>query len=582
MKSTSIRGLKALVGLLWSHRLATLVGLLALMLADAAQVAVPLVSRQVIDGLGPGQGPPTRALLIIVGLGLLAYLSRCLWRYCLFGAARKCDVALRQRIYEQALRLPQPYHATTTSGHLMSLATSDIMAVRMVLAFALMSAFDALAFGLMSVGAMFYIDAQLALWTLIPFPFLGFLMAYLLGWEYRSWDRVQESIDRLTEKARESLSGMKVLRSLVQAEGDCDDFRQQTGEQYRRFMAYIRVDALYSPSILVLAGSSSAILLGLGGRYVAEGRMSVGDFAAFASFLAQLTWPMIAVAWSLSLVQRGAASMERILSLLEQAPEPEQAEVPQPWPASLRASGLSYRYPSGQSQALEEVSFEIAEGASLGIVGEVGSGKSTLTRLLLRLYEPPAATLWLGDQDITQISLTQLRSRVAWVEQESFLFSQSIAENLRLGKPEATLEELEEVCRQAHLHAEILSFPKGYETMLGERGVTLSGGQKQRLCLARALLKPASVLVLDDTLSAVDGETEAAILEALRQRRGQQTCIVISHRVSSVRELDNILVLERGRVIQSGTHQQLLEQSGLYARLFQLQSQAAEVSHESH
>lgn len=569
MKSTSWRGLRALLGYLWSYRWRTAVGVVGLLLADVAQLAVPFLTQTVIDRL------PQMSLGYIwgiLGLAVLAYLSRCLWRWCLFGAARECDVEIRRRIYQRAMQLPLGYHAHHSIGHVMALATSDVTAVRMALAFALMSAFDAIAYSLLSISALIHLDAQLALITLLPFPLMGILMKYLLKWNYQTWDKVQQSTDELTEKARESMSGMRVLRTLVQADGDQADFERITARQYRRFMRFVLVDGLYSPTILLLSGISGALLLGVGGQHVVEGKMTVGQFAAFASFLGQLSWPMVAAGWTLSLVQRGAASMERILTLLEHQPEPDQPRLERQWQGHLRADHLSFTYPGGAQPAVTELSFELTPGRSLGLVGEVGSGKSTVTRLLLRLFEPPAGQLFYDGLDVSQLNLHQLRSQVAWVEQESFLFSATIAENLQLGNAEATPAQLEEAARQAELHQEVLSFPQGYQTLLGERGVTLSGGQRQRLCLARALLKQAPLLILDDTLSAVDADTEQRILRQLAQRRGQQTLLIISHRVSAVRDLDEILVLEQGRVVQRGTHDQLLAQAGHYRELYELQS----------
>lgn len=572
------RGLWALLGYLWSYRWWTLLGVLGLLVADVAQLSIPLLSQTVIDALGRSQLPLV-PLWQILGLSLFTYLARCLWRYCLFGVARRCDIQIRHQIYRRAMDLGVDFHATSTTGHVMALATSDVTAVRMALAFALMSAFDAVAYTLMSVSALFALDAPLAALALAPFPVLALVMRYLLKWNYKWWDHVQQSMDELTEKSRESISGMKVLRTLVQAEGDVAEFRRKTAEQYRRFMKYVRIDALYTPGIVLLSGTSSAILLGVGGQHVVQGKMTVGQFAAFASYLGQLAWPMIAAGWTLSLVQRGAASMDRILTLLEQEPEPVQPQQSVQGTGHLEVRHLLFRYPTSAQPALDDLSLVLPAGGSLGVVGEVGSGKSTLTRLLLRLYQPPAGQIWLEERDLTEWNLTQLRSQFAWVEQESFLFSLSIAENLRLGRPDASDEELEAAAREAELHDEVMSFPGGYQTPLGERGVTLSGGQKQRLCLARALLKSAPVLVLDDTLSAVDAETERRILERLRQRRGRQSLLVISHRVSSVRELDEILVLEQGKIVERGNHDQLLAHNGLYRHLWQLQnSEGGEVS----
>ncbi len=542
--------------------------MIGLILADAAQLGIPFLSQRVIDNLR--EGPDRATIALIVCLAFVAYAARCLWRYCLFGAARKCDIQIRRQIYDRAVHLDLTYHSNSSIGHMMALATSDVAAVRMALAFALMSSFDAVIYSVLSITALLRIDAGLALVTLLPFPLLGFLMRYLMKWNYQTWDRVQQSIDELTEKSRESISGMRVLRTLVQDEGDAAEFRRITAEQYRRFMTFVRVDGVYSPTILFLSGISSALLLAVGGQHVVDGKLTVGEFTAFASFLGQLSWPMVAAGWTLSLVQRATASMDRILTLLDELPEPsDQPMLQQPFAGALELRGLTFRYPGGVRPALSDVSARVAAGGSLGLVGEVGSGKSTVTRLLQRLFEPPAGSVFLDGQDVTELNLSQLRQQFAWVEQESFLFSATIEENLRLSGVDG---DVQEAARMAELHKEVLSFPEGYQTLLGERGVTLSGGQRQRLCLARALLKPAPVLLLDDTLSAVDADTEQRILGALASLRGRQTLLIISHRVSSVRDCDEILVLEEGLVVQRGRHQQLLAEEGLYKRLYELQT----------
>lgn len=562
------RGLRALFSYLWNYRWQTGLGVLGLLLADCAQLGIPFLSQRVIDDLR--EGPDKLTIAVIVVLAFVAYGARCLWRYCLFGVARRCDIEIRRQIYDRAIHLDLTYHSKSSIGHMMALATSDVAAVRMALAFALMSSFDAIVYSVLSITALVRIDAKLAMITMLPFPLLGILMRYLLKWNYQSWDRVQQNIDELTEKARESIAGMRVLRTLVQDEGDAAEFRRLTAEQYRRFMRFVRVDGVYSPTILFLSGISSALLLAVGGQHVVDGQLSVGEFAAFASFLGQLSWPMVAAGWTLSLVQRATASMDRILTLLDEVPEPQQAKSDLVFRGELELRGLTFTYPGGVKPALSDFTARVASGGSLGLVGEVGSGKSTLTRVLQRLYNPPEGTVFLDGQDVLQMNLEQLRSQFAWVEQESFLFSASIAENLRLS---GASDGLEEASQRAELHQEVLSFPDGYETLLGERGVTLSGGQRQRLCLARALLKPAPVLLLDDTLSAVDADTEQRILNGLAELRGKQTLLIISHRVSSVRDCDEIVVLEDGAVVQRGRHQQLLAENGLYRRLYELQTQ---------
>lgn len=577
----SWRGLRLILRYLARYRTETSLGLLGLVVSDAAQLTLPFLTKHVIDGLAAGQGPALLRgwLLGIAGLAVVAYGARCLWRFCFFGIARRCDIQIRRDIYTRAIRLSLTTHAGMTSGHVMSLATSDVLAVRMVLAFALMSAFDALVFGFLSMGALVYLQPRLALYCLLPYPVLGIIMKLVFGWSYAAYDKVQRSLDEMTEKARESIAGIRVLRTAVQEDSDVAQFAALSQTQMQRFLAHVKLDGLYSPATMILSGAAAATLLSAGGADVVDGTITVGDFAAFAAFLAQLTWPMVAAAWTLSLCQRGAASMERIDGLL--GTEPEPLEFPAPAArsgGSLEARALSFTYPGAPHPALRELSFALAAGGSLGIVGEVGSGKSTLVRLLLRLYTPPPGALQLDGCAVESLPLTQLRASVAWVEQEAFLFSQSIAENLRLGHPAATFEQIQAAAEQAELHAEVLSFPQGYDTLLGERGVTLSGGQKQRLCLARALLKPAPLLVLDDTLSAVDAHTEEKILQRLNQRRldGQQTLLVISHRISSVRDLDQILVLHEGTVVGRGTHAELLAQGGFYARLHDLQTHELE------
>jgi ATP-binding cassette, subfamily B, multidrug efflux pump len=376
----------------------------------------------------------------------------------------------------------------------------------------------------------------------------------------------------MTEKTRESVAGIRVLKAYAMLDGDAADFERHSGEYFRRFMRYTLVDALFHPLILFLAGSCLAILLGVGGYRVIAGRTTVGTFVALVSYLGMLTWPMIAAGWMLALQQRATASMERINAFLGRPPQrgtsgagPELAD------ASLRLQDLTFSYPGAEAPALLAVSAAVPPGGSLGVVGEIGSGKSTLVQLLTRLQDPPPGTLFLGGRDVLELPLDRLRQTLAYVPQEAFLFSETIADNLRLGKPNATGEELEAACRTAALHDEILGFPNGYETLLGERGITLSGGQKQRLCLARALLKGAPVLLLDDTLSAVDAEAERRILAALGEARQGRTTVLVSHRVSAVRDLDQIVVLSRGRVVQRGTHAELAAAPGYYHEMVELQ-----------
>jgi len=569
------RGLIGLGGYLWRHRGACALGMLCLFIADFGQLSVPLYIQRVIDALTTGTATPAflaRQAGWVMAMGVLCYAARYAWRYFFFTAARQAELDIRHRLLARLVRLPMPYFQTTRTGEVMALATNDVMSVRMALAFGLMAGFDGIVYGLMTLGAMFWLDWKLTLWTLAPFPLLGLLMIVFMPVSYSFSDKVQKAFEDVTEKARESLAGMRVLRAYSQEHGDFKDFVRVCEEFRQIAMRYVRVDSIYGPSILVLSGSSVAILLAVGGGRVVSGGTTLGTFTAFTSYLGHLTWPMIALGWTLSIVQRGAASMNRLQNLLDQAPEPDQPHVANARKGHLEARGLTFTYPGRDTPALTDLSFEVPSGGTLGLVGEVGSGKSTVTQLLTRLFDPPPGTLFLDGVDVRSYNLRELREQISLVPQEAFLFSQTIAENLQLARPGAPLEELEAVARLAALHEEVSEFPQRYDTRLGERGVTLSGGQRQRVCLARALLKTAPVLVLDDTLSAVDAETEHRIAEALRSRLQGQTSLVISHRITSVKDLDWIIVLHDGHVLQQGRHAELVAQPGLYRELYELQT----------
>lgn len=551
--------------------MSVLIGVTAVIISDLTQLYVPVIVKQMVDGLDAktvAMPDLTRAALTLVVLALIAFVSKITWRHYLLGASRQAEAEIRQRLLDKAMALSAEMHQKTRIGQFMALATNDVSSVQQALAFGLLAAFDSLFFSLGALGMMLWLDWRLTLMAILPFPVLGLLMAFSLKRIYGCWDKVQQAVEGLTEKVRESISGMRVLRAYAQADGDIADFQEHNQKVYETTLSYVRIDASFRPLILLFAGSSTALLLWFGGNRVLAGETSVGAFAAFTTYLAQLTWPMIAAGWMLVLLQRGSASMRRIEEMLERPVATQPPFLEHQFAPKITVEGLDFGYPEGDFRLILP-QLELAPGEALGIVGEVGSGKTTLLNLLNRFHDPPEKTLFLDGVAIETIPLEQLRSYLSYVGQEPFLFSDTIAANLRLANPEAPQEELERVCRAACLHEEILKFAEGYDTMLGERGISLSGGQKQRLCLARALLKPAPILLLDDTLSAVDHDTEHRILEQLP--RGQ-TRLIVSHRLSAVAEADQILVLEAGRVSQRGTHQTLLQQDGLYKELYDLQS----------
>jgi len=570
------QGVKSIFKEFWGHRWKVVLGLACLLVVDGAQLTIPLVVKAVVDAISEATATLpwiAKEALILFGLAMVVALFRFAWRHFFFSAARQVELDLRNRILDHMLALSTRYFTKTRTGEVMALATNDVESVRQAIAMGFVAGFDASIYALVAIGAMFWLDPVLALWTIVPLPFLALLMGVSLKAIYDRWDRVQASFEGLTEKVRESVAGIRVLRAYAQEDGDMEDFGRRSKDYYDKYMHYEKVDAVFHPAILLLAGTCVAILLGVGGARVMEGRTSIGSFVAFSSYLGMLTWPMIAAGWMLSLVQRASASMDRIDALLrnddieDDRPVPEGARIE----GDIEVRGLDFAYPGQVEPALKGISFSVPAGGSLGIVGEVASGKSTVAQLLCRMYDPPAGTVLLGGRDALELPVGFLRAHIAYVPQEAFLFSDTVAENLRLGNPDLTRGEMERACRLAALHDEITALPKGYDTLLGERGITLSGGQKQRLCLARALLKPAPILLLDDTLSAVDAQTEQAILAGLKGETSRRTTLVISHRASAVRDLDRILCLQNGAVVQSGTHEEMVRQEGFYKVIVELQ-----------
>jgi ATP-binding cassette, subfamily B, multidrug efflux pump len=568
-------GIRSLLEIFWRHRRNVAPGILCLLVVDGAQLAIPLVVKGVVDEIVSRQVSAAwvgRQALVLLGLALTVALFRFFWRHFFFSTARRVEMELRTEILDHVLSLPSRFFTETRTGEVMALATNDVESIREAVAMGFVAGFDATVYALVAIVAMVALDPVLAFWTIIPLPFLAVLMLFSLKAIYSRWDAVQASFEAMTEKARESIAGVRVLRAYVQEEGDARDFERFSGDYYAKYLRYTRLDAMFHPTILAMAGACMALLLGVGGGRIIEGKTSVGSFVAFASYLGMLTWPMIAAGWMGSLIQRASASMDRIRELLREAPEVDAAPAGVSGVCgAVEARDLTFSYPGQASPAVEGLNFTLRAGGSVGIVGEVGSGKSTVAHLLCRIWDPPGTSLFLDGADILDLPLSVLRKSIAYVPQEAFLFSDTIEENLRVGGPDAPRAEIEAACAAAAFHDEVVALPLGYETLLGERGITLSGGQKQRLCLARALLKRAPILVLDDTLSAVDAGTESRILENLAKWAPDQTRVVVSHRVSAVRDLDEILVLWRGRVIQRGSHAALMAQEGFYREMAELQ-----------
>ena len=558
---------------LWKYRGRFLGGVLALFVVDGGQLIVPLIIRRVVDELSAGIAANLwRYALYIVGLALVVLILRFLWRLLIFGSARRIERDLRERLYSHLLTLSPRFFNNTKTGDLMAHATNDIDAVRMACGAGLLTFADASVMISFSLAAMLAISPRLTLYAFIPLPLIT---AVVLGFGrviHRRFEAVQAAFSALTEKVRENIAGIKVVKSFVQEEGAARDFQGTNRRFVEKNMHLVRIWGLFDPAISFLAGASTAIVLWLGGRGVIQQAISLGDFVAFISYLGMLTWPMMALGWMVNLVQRGAASMERIKRIL--ATESEITSPPRP--KSLPGRGevefrdLSFSYDGGPP-VLRGISLHVEPGTVLGVIGLTGSGKSTLVELLTRRFDPPPGSVLIDGIDVRELDLKELRGMIGMAPQDVFLFSATIRENIEIGRPGASEDEIIEAAKLAGLWEEIEEFPKGLDTLVGERGLALSGGQRQRVGIARALLRRPKILILDDALSAVDAQVEELILQNLREVLRERTSIIISHRISAVKGADLIVVLDHGRIGERGSHEELLEGKGLYYRLHRLQ-----------
>ena len=512
-------------------------------------------------------------LLWLVGAGALVYLLRVGWRLRLYAAAYRLGVELRQRLYQRLSHQGPAFYQDRRTGNLMALATNDVDAVEMAAGEAMLAGFDGtltlvLVVGMMALG----VDGRLAAIALLPFP----LMALAFWWISRHVHEAERlSLDRfgaLNDHVQETLAGVRTVRALgLQARSGKQFSALATGAAQASFQAQ-KWEAAYEPAVGLTLGAATVLTLGAGGWLVWQNELSLGQLTSFSLYLGQLIWPMFAAGWVLSLLERGKAAWSRLQPVLD-APltVDDHGTIARVEPGPIELRDVRFRYPGGTRDALDGVSLQLEPGRTLGLVGATGAGKTTLLRLLLRHHAPRAGSLGWDGHDLQAYTLDALRAAIAWVPQEAFLFSASVAENIALARPQASREEIEQVAELAAVDEGILRLPNGYDTPVGERGVTLSGGQRQRVAIARALLADAPLLLLDDALSAVDTETEARILAHLRQARVGRTVIIASHRLSTVADADSTLVLQGGHVLEHGSHAELLARDGWYARQWRYQ-----------
>ena len=568
---------RRLLRYLAKHRRSFLLGFACVVVTNVLTLAGPWVLKYAIDDLQSALtlGKVREYAVVLLGLALVGGFFRFLMRRIIIGASRDFEYDLRNDFFASLQRMHLGYFQHTRTGDLMSRATNDLSAVRMMIGPAVMYASSTGLTFIVAIALMVSINAWLTALALVPLPFVSIVVRYFGAAIHHRFEKIQEQLSDISAVTQESLAGVRVVRAYGQEAFEIERFRRANEEYVVRNRALIRLQGMYFPSMGLLMGIGALLVLWIGSREVIAGRMTVGELVAFNTYLMMLGWPMIAFGWVTNLLQRGLASWKRMLEILDAKPAITDEHVPASPITNIQGAiefrHLTFRY--GDTEVLHDVSLRIPAGTTTAIVGATGSGKSTLLSLLPRLHEAPPGTVFIDGVDVRQIPLATLRGAIGFVAQEPFLFSASVADNIAFGLSDRPHSQaaIEEAAATARLDKDIETFPNGYDTLVGERGITLSGGQKQRTAIARALVMSPAILVLDDALSAVDTHTEEEILQRLSRVMRQRTSIIVSHRVSTVRGADQIVVLEHGRVAESGTHDSLVRHGGLYAELYRKQ-----------
>lgn len=564
-----------------------LLGLLALLMVDYIQLLIPQFYRLVINGVNLGQvvvnGQPlpfTKEVLLqhiclpMIWIVVLMVIGRFLWRICFFGSAVRVAANLRERMFDHSRQLSQQYYQVNKVGNLMSLYTNDIDTIQECFGDGILMFFDALVLGLMALYKMWRMDYKLTLLALIP-ALIMFGIGTVMGTAMtKRWEERQQAFSDLSDFAQENFSGIAVIKAFVKELKELMAFRKLNKQNEEINVIYTKIATLLEVLVTLFVESVICVILGYGGYLVYQGRFNAGQLVEYIGYFEAIVWPIMAISMLIEKTSRGKASLNRITELLnapiDVADRSGVQELQNPQ-GSVEFRHLTFRYPDGEYDVLQDISFTIHPGESVGIVGKTGAGKTALVDLLLRTYNVPDGTLFVDGKDVNTLSIHSVRAACAYVPQDNFLFSDTIAHNIGFGVDDASPEMIDHAASLADVRDNIVDFKDGYETVLGERGVTVSGGQKQRISIARALLKDAPILILDDSVSAVDTRTEKIILDNLKSSRANKTTLLIAHRISTVEQLDKIIFLDDGKIEAVGPHDELYTSCPKYRRMVDLQ-----------
>ena len=550
---------------------------IALMIVAVLQLIPPRIIGIVIDEIATDvitTDSLVRWLVLLVLTALAQYGLRYVWRVRIWGNAARLERIVRNRLYRHFTKMDSEFYQKYRTGDLMAHATNDLRALRMVAGGGIVTMADSLSITLVTISAMFVvIDWRLTLLAIIPLPFLAIVSRYLGQMLHTRFRDAQAAFSQMNNKVQESLQGVKVIKTFGQEKEDIIQFEKQTENILDKNREVYKIDSLFDPALQLIIGISYVIAIIVGGFLILDTEITVGEFVTFISYIGMLVWPMFAIGRLFNIIERGSASYDRIELLLNEKSSIIEKQRASTWPV---AGDIGYdinlfTYPDDKIPALENVHFKLSKGNTLGVVGKTGAGKTTLIKLLLREYDHYEGQIQFGDSDIRDVTFDALLNSVGYVPQDNFLFSTSIRDNIRFSDPTLPQEEVEKAAKIADIHEDIVEMPEGYDTQTGERGVSLSGGQKQRISIARALIKNPELMILDDSLSAVDAKTEEKILEGLRDLREEQTTIIIAHRISSLIHANEIIVLEDGKISERGTHDELLANESWYSEMYDKQ-----------